>query len=1014
MSDTISIGFVDAPEPKKKRAPRAKKVPPDSAEAVADILFGQAAPQIEEDTSPIEWDGSLPPSPKEWMANHQWVLVTSIEDLRKWWEIVKADTANHVPNIQDILEGTGAVHPKVGFDLETTGLDNRVVLGHCKTNIVGVCLSFYKPGGEGYRTVNSPDYVDISKVTLKQCVGLYIPIAHKRWPYNLDLHAVVQVLDEIFRTAIVVTQNGKFDFYTLKASGDLVSREVPHYHFVETVFERKTIPLPSYPMFEDTQALMFVIDCDRATRGGMGLKQLSMEFLGQEMIEYEEITSTGVKKKGSRKLILHKFDAVAPFKALHYAAADAICTLQLSDVFGFIKQRNPFIHQLDTNIVGFQGWCEEQRPLIDRDFLLDQDRFLDLKCEHVLSQIHNIVGFPVNPDSTKVLGQTLFETMQLPNKGKTPPSKMFPGGQWSTAKEAMEELAREHPQHAIFKLIVSYRELRSATSKTLFDNTEPLDHSAKLGYSATRTPSGRFACSGGEYVKDGGSGVNVQAIKALYAAKYTTVRAIDTLALQGVDGLSSCSIFDPALKVWLDQHVRVVKTVDYPDRDAIIKELKLTGITDDEVKAKAKVAIAEQIAAYTAEGLSVLKEGIKNSSLRSNPTVSGNHLKLTPDAWVCMLESCPECLSGIPCSHSEIPYDVNETINIRRAFIAPPGWTFFSIDYGALELRMVANMANEQLWIDGFIGGKDLHGSMAEACFKDKFLNADPETRSYLRSMAKTITFGNLYGGSSRTIQQNLSEPITIEEAKDLYANWIGAIPNYKKWVDQQKAYVKSYHCVVTMFHRRRSVARDMMSGEPAKIAYAERTGLNHPSQGTAADILRIALNRIQSWILSNNLQDYVKIHFHVHDEVDISCKDECVPYIIPNIVRIMKVHDIITQRLKWPVPLECDVEYGRSWDVKHNFGKKDKCWSGIESLKSLDQGYFKKLFNVIVDGTEFDVADYREQVLSAIYTHWDSIGYQDPYQPFAERKQALVRAFIAHANSSPEWPSLEQLSQSL
>ena len=105
---------------------------------VADIqtIFAEQ-PIEEEDTTPVEWDGSLPEPPFEWMRNHTWKVITSIEDLRDWWEAVKRDTPNHVPSVRDILDNTGKVHPKIGFDLETTGLDNRLVYGQSKTHVVG-------------------------------------------------------------------------------------------------------------------------------------------------------------------------------------------------------------------------------------------------------------------------------------------------------------------------------------------------------------------------------------------------------------------------------------------------------------------------------------------------------------------------------------------------------------------------------------------------------------------------------------------------------------------------------------------------------------------------------------------------------------------------------------------------------------------------------------------------------------------------------------------------------------
>jgi DNA polymerase I-like protein with 3'-5' exonuclease and polymerase domains len=944
----------------KKRTPRAKVT--FNQEEVLQTAFEVEA-VIEEDTTPIMWDGTLPEPPMPWMNNHSWRVVTSLGDLQGWWDSVKEDVGNHVPTAYDLLHGTGEVYPKIGFDLETTGLDNRMVRGKCKTHVVGVCLASYAFGGGAYSVVKAPNQFHTVEVPLRQCLGIYIPVAHKRWPYNLDMQSVMALLKEMFESAIIVTANGKFDFLSLQAEAPIITREVTHYDWVETITEPTPILLPQWPFLEDVQTLMFMIDPDRATHGGYGLKALSSEFLKQEMIEFEDITSTGVKKKGSRKNILKTFDSVEPPKALHYAAADAINTLLLSDVLGYIRSQGaglPFIHQLDTSIIGVQAWIEKQRVLIDRDYLYNLDQFLSLKCAHTLTQIHDIVGFAINPDSTKILGNTLFETMGLPNKGRTAGTKMYPEGNWKTDADSMAELAKENPEIAIFDLIVRYRELRSAYPKKLYDGTDPVDSTAKFAYSATRTPSGRFACSGGEYERDGGAGLNVQAIKALYGTRYSQTRLLEPEFLKRISGLTSSTMFDPALLFWLKNNTVEVDPTEY---------------TTD----------ASKIEYYKSIGTPMLVEGISLSSLKNVPTVVNSHLKLSPDGWVCLIHGCTQCIRNQAYMDKDASrayaYDTSETMNLRRAFIAQPGFTFFSIDYAAIELRMVTNFAKEQLWIDGFNGGTDLHSSMAEAIFKEKFTNADPATRSHLRSQSKTVTFGCLFGGSSRTIQANLPEKIDIQEAKNLYQNWISAIPGYQQWVVDQQSHVRSTGCVFTALGRQRVMLREIQSKDKPTIAYAERTALNHPAQGTAADILRLALVRIKDFIVNNAVDDVVKMHYHVHDELDFSVKDEWVPYIVPKILNLMKCDDIMTGLLKWPVSLECDVEYGQSWDVKYKFDKAS--WTGIESLKKFDQNIFRTLFKHISDGNAYTADEYRQSFLTAIYSAWNTTGYQDPYRAF-------------------------------
>lgn len=966
----------------KKRTPRAKVV---SSEDAIQAIF-QAPPVVIEDTTPIEWDGTIPEPPIEWMKNHQWQIITDLDGLKAWWHSVRSDVRNHVPSAYDLINKTGLVHPKVGFDLETTGLDNRVVLGHSKTHIVGVCLAAYAPDGGAYSVVHAPSPFKTIEVPLKQCSGIYIPVGHKRWPYNLDIQAVMNVLSEIFRSSITVTANGKFDFLCLQAETPLITRQVPHYDWVETKYERQHFETPTWPFLEDVQTLMFLIDPDRTKKGGYGLKAISSEFLKQTQIEFEEITSTGVKTKGSRKMVLKTFDSVEPPKALHYAAADAINTLLLSDVLGYIREDLPFIHQLDTNTIDVQSWIEQQRPIIDRDYLNRESRFLELKCGDTLKKIEEIVGGKVNPDSTKNLGIMLFETMGLPHKGKTAGTKMFPEGNWKTDADTMEELASENPEIAIFDLIVKYRELRSAYPQKLFDGSEPLDSTAKFAYSATRTPSGRFACSGGDYQRDGGAGLNVQAVKALYATRYVPLRLLDLDSLKIISGLPEADMLSGDLIAWLKSNITEYNPIEYPGDEAPISDRNVTH----------------------------LSSGITLPSIKNVSTVINKHIRLTPDGWVCLIHGCSDCVSDqaylAKITYSPYLYDSSETMNLRRAFVAPPGWTFLSVDYSAIELRMVANFSNEPLWVNGFNGGTDLHASMAEALFGDRFRNGDPATKSHLRSQSKTITFGNLYGGTSRTIQQNLNEYISIDEAKQLYANWIGAIPSYKAWVQGQAQSLRQHSIVRTALGRQRPLITEMQSGDKPTIAYAERTSLNHPAQGTSADILRLALARIKEWIHTGNLSDVVNIFYHVHDEIDFVVKDEWVPFVVPSILNIMKCEDI-RERFNWAVPLECDVEYGSSWDVKFKFEKQ--AWTGVQALKTFDQSVFRTLFEHISSGANFSVDDYRTSFLPAIYKQWSISGYKDPYQQYSEdisRKAQKFSRWMLETPAKSKWPELHDL----
>jgi len=155
-----------------------------------------------------------------------------------------------------------------------------------------------------------------------------------------------------------------------------------------------------------------------------------------------------------------------------------------------------------------------------------------------------------------------------------------------------------------------------------------------------------------------------------------------------------------------------------------------------------------------------------------------------------------------------------------------------------------------------------------------------------------------------------------------------------------------------------------------------------------------------------------IKIHFHVHDELDFSVKDEWVPFVVPYILHLMKCDDIVKGFLNWPVSFECDVEYGGSWAVPCKYEKI--AWKGIKSLEGFNQKAFTGLFDHISKGGEYTAEEYRKVFLPMIYTRWEKMGYEDPYRSRCEKTAQLVRAFQAW-RSKPEnkyaWPTPETLA---
>jgi hypothetical protein len=141
-----------------------------------------------------------------------------------------------------------------------------------------------------------------------------------------------------------------------------------------------------------------------------------------------------------------------------------------------------------------------------------------------------------------------------------------------------------------------------------------------------------------------------------------------------------------------------------------------------------------------------------------------------------------------------------------------------------------------------------------------------------------------------------------------------------------------------------------------------QRVSVNTPLQGLAGDFMRMALNRVCGWVLSDpDIQSVFRLHSSVHDEIDFIVKNEYIPFVIPRITRLMKLRTL-HEKAKWPVPVECDVEYGRSWDVEHHVtgddDHKPAAWTEIPELATyvpdgFDIPTLKNLRTAILSGDE-------------------------------------------------------------
>ena len=246
-----------------------------------------------------------------------------------------------------------------------------------------------------------------------------------------------------------------------------------------------------------------------------------------------------------------------------------------------------------------------------------------------------------------------------------------------------------------------------------------------------------------------------------------------------------------------------------------------------------------------------------------------------------------------------IPIRLEEGRLIRKAFIPSEGNIIVSSDYSQIELRVFAHMSNEKNLIEAFINDYDIHTKTAS----DIFHVPIQEVTKEMRRKAKAVNFGILYGISGFGLSEDLG--IDLLEAKEFIDKYLEVFPGIKEYKDNliKEAYQNGY--VKTLFNRKRII--DELNNKNYLIrSSGERMALNTPIQGTAADILKMAMIKMQEEIDKHNFN--AKMVIQVHDELVFDVPKNEVEEFIP----ILK--DVMENIYELKVPLKVDIEYGNTW----------------------------------------------------------------------------------------------------
>jgi DNA polymerase I-like protein with 3'-5' exonuclease and polymerase domains len=921
---------------------------------------------------------------KPWMAEKAFKLLDTEEALQAWVNNLLADTSRHCTYGKE-------TSPALAVDTEGNGLDTRILIDmqeqpdgsyeltyEVKVEIAGVCLS--------------ADGVE----------GIYVPINHERGK-NIPREAARRILQYLFDRCHLIFYNAKFD------------REVIRLCL--------GVNLRPYPHFEDVQSLAYINDPkadlgdkkQKYTGSAGGLKGISKTVLGIEQIEIEEIavvkatvcpltkkplctcSEEEIKalsqqdKKHGKKNVYAPFTWVPTDVALWYAAGDAICTWLLWQKMKDLARSRRLPHRIDHELVDSIIFVERQRFLIDTERhgrtakwhqgLLDRlyNKLRDMALEAGFKEPADEEGKvneddKFNPGSGPQLQKLLYGV-----KGYKVEHYTKKAGNPSCDADAIEDLLKDHPDDEFLKTLVEFKKYGALHPANL--RYDPKDLSARIHLRQSTVAGGRLSASGGDFEEDGGFGMNPQGVK----------------------------------KVEPEKQWRVHGNVLSPDEIPV-----------------------DEIEEYTENDLDPSCFHLEKGVIKKAKGIIKNHIGQYTGYAICLVPKCTSCAEKHGILIKDTQMDANEVVNLRVLMCSPRGWTWFSVDYSNIEMRAAANMSGEPKFIDEFLKGKgDFHTLTASNVFPEfNDPNTSADKKKGFRDIAKIINFALLYGGTEHAIYLNMREKdpnITKEDCKKMVDKYWEGVPKFAEFVAMKQAKARTdmicetttgrvinFNSALEALHLHKPFDEERQNlyeyygnnreAEQAKkagndadyqkykgradrlwkdpdsgvrnameynkfIGKVTRIAVNAPIQGICGDFMRIALNRLRKWVESDPLiQSVFRLHTSVHDEVDFSVKNEYVPFILPRVTRLMKLRKYHEQ-MKWQVPIECDAEYGHSWDVDWNATdpKKAYAWTHVEGMERylpdlFDPKSVKAMLNSLTSGDPAKVGRVKTWMIENLH----------------------------------------------
>lgn len=262
-------------------------------------------------------------------------------------------------------------------------------------------------------------------------------------------------------------------------------------------------------------------------------------------------------------------------------------------------------------------------------------------------------------------------------------------------------------------------------------------------------------------------------------------------------------------------------------------------------------------------------------------------------------------LSSVDPNLQNIPVRLEEGRKIRQAFKpSHDGWKIFSSDYSQIELRVLAHVTGDRALQQDFIDGKDIHESTARRIFH---LLPDEQVTPNMRRQAKAVNFGIVYGISDYGLSQNIH--VSRKQAHEFIQNYFKEFPGVKEYIESIVKKARQQGYVETITHRRRYLP-EINSKNFSRRSFAERTAMNTPIQGSAADIIKIAMIQMAEKLRAEGLQ--AKMLLQIHDELIFEAPEEEIPRLKQLVPKVMD------SAVQLDVPLKVESKVGDTWyDLK-------------------------------------------------------------------------------------------------